>query len=392
MMTPLARIVLAFLIGLGLDFKVGSMRWAEVGLALSALWALGELVYKRRSSSALLVSRQSLLLLGTAFLYVVGTGMGDLVNNIPVPLATKGLLRSIVFCLDLIGMLFLAGNEWRTVIAVVAGEGCSDLLFFLMEGAKGDELWKFGLATPIFTGILVLVFRWPGRWTSALLAGFGVLNLALGFRSLGAPCLLVGVLALVIEPGYPITRLRITVASILALVVMVGAYVSFEATQDKRAAESNSERAALISIAWDGFLSSPLFGQGSGFSDDRAVTIAEHRLVDRGEQKQVAVQRDEGLTVHSQLLSALADTGIIGAAFFLFYGYLLLRAFPLALRFDHPGRVVSLVLLAIGLYDLLMTPLVGTARFDISLRAAIALTLTMAFSHGSSSPTDNRYE
>lgn len=380
-MTTQARLLLAFLIGLGLDFKLGTMRLAELGLALVAVWAIGELVFKRRSSSALLLSGRSLLLLAAALLYITGTGLSDLLSNVPSAWANKGLLRSTVFFLDLIGILFLVGNEWRTVIAIFAGEGCSDLLFFLLEGAKWNDIWKFGLATPIFTGVLLATLRWHGRATAGLLAAFGALNLALGFRSLGAVCLIVGVIALIIEPEHPLTRLRLTLASLLSVVSLLGTYMFFEATQDKRAEGSNQERAALSEAAWDGFLSSPLLGQGSGFSDDRAVTIAQHKRVDRGEQKQVSVMRSEDLTVHSQLLSALADCGVLGAIYFILYGWLLIRAFPLALRFEHPGRIISLVLLLLGLFELLMTPLVGTARFDIALRSGVALALITAFQH-----------
>jgi hypothetical protein len=85
----------------------------------------------------------------------------------------------------------------------------------------------------------------------------------------------------------------------------------------------------------------------------------------------------EGLAIHSQLLVALAEGGIFGAAFFFVYGVALLWGLWFCLT-DAPWEwdlPVRLFVLLIAFWNLLMSPFSGTHRVEIAMAVGLLLVL-----------------
>jgi O-antigen ligase len=83
------------------------------------------------------------------------------------------------------------------------------------------------------------------------------------------------------------------------------------------------------------------------------------------------------LSIHSQLLVALAEGGILGGAFFLGMGALLFKTMRSLVRYSAPCRAFLLYLVIAGCWNLLMSPFSGVARVEISLAICACLLMIL---------------
>ena len=147
-----------------------------------------------------------------------------------------------------------------------------------------------------------------------------------------------------------------------------------------RATRSNVERSAMLQAAWEGFTKSPLVGQGSWFSNSNvmdeflAIRMQNARIAGVGG---FAEDDAEGMAIHSQILVALAEGGLFGAAFFFAYGALLLWGLWFCLT-DAPWDwtlPIGLFVLLVAFWNLLMSPFSGTHRVEIAMAVGLLLIL-----------------
>jgi hypothetical protein len=73
------------------------------------------------------------------------------------------------------------------------------------------------------------------------------------------------------------------------------------------------------------------------------------------------------IAIHSQILVALAEGGILGGAFFLGYGALLFKTLATLLRRSVPFVALTSYIVFTGFWNLLMSPFSGVARVEIVL-------------------------
>jgi hypothetical protein len=147
------------------------------------------------------------------------------------------------------------------------------------------------------------------------------------------------------------------------------------------ATRSNVERSAMIQAAWEGFLESPLIGNGSWFSKsnvwDNFLMIRSQKERESGGGLGFDPHDFEGIAIHSQILTALAEGGILGGTFFLIYPVLILAGFWFMLTDAnwHYLMPLRLLILVSGLYGVFMDPFSGTARLSIGITVGLSLVL-----------------
>ncbi|HEY5812124.1 MAG TPA: hypothetical protein VIT23_05685, partial [Terrimicrobiaceae bacterium] len=138
---------------------------------------------------------------------------------------------------------------------------------------------------------------------------------------------------------------------------------------------------AMIQAAWEGFLTSPLIGNGSWFSKsdvwDNFLMIRSEKEAAAGRGLGFDIRDLEGAAIHSQILTALAEGGILGGTFFFLYTILILCAFWYLLTDAtwHWLMPIRLSILISSLCGIFMNPFSGTARLDISVAVALSLVL-----------------
>ncbi len=376
-------VTLALWAGVAAPFTVnlvGQMPLGEIVLLGAGALAVCSLALTHRWPSPLLASRPLFWMFGALVVSFAGYVVADLWRGSAGNDLVRGWARLAFLAGDLWAMAFLFGVTPRAFLALQLGLAEGAALEVKLHGALFDDYWKFGYAMPV-TVFLLLVSPRLGRWAAALAAaGIGCVHLALSFRSLGAECLLVASLLVLVNLPRR-TRgvlLPVFVAAGVAAFGLVHLRNQGEENAD-RATRSNVERGAMMAAAWEGFTGSPVIGQGSWFSRsevmNRFVDLRTARAEDAGIGGFATDEADEGITLHSQILVSLAEGGILGGTFFFAYaGTVLWALWHVAVRRRADGfSPLYLLILAGALSNLLFTPFSGVHRVHIACAAAVAL-------------------
>jgi hypothetical protein len=121
-----------------------------------------------------------------------------------------------------------------------------------------------------------------------------------------------------------------------------------------------------------------MIGQGSWYTN----SVLMHRLEERIASKDLTFQgysEDEArqISIHSQLLVSLAEGGILGGAFFLGMGLLLLKTLWTLLTNPLPHRAFLFYLVILALWNLGMSPFSGQTRIEITLSVCACLLVVL---------------
>jgi len=375
----------AFLAGALTSFTVavgGEMPLGEVVLALTAGWVVLCLAVHQAAPGPLLSQRFFRVLMAAQTVALGGYVFSDLYRHSHPHDMARGWSRMIFLAIDVLAVAYLLGRSPRNFVAFVLGQCAGDLAFTALFGPLFGDLWKFGIGAPLtFLVFLLAPLAGPG-WATAAAAGLGVLHLALGYRSLGGLCLVaaaLGALQLTTRRSRP----WLAPVGLLAVAGVIGwIYVHSQSDTGRRATRSDIERSAMMTAAVDAIERSPLIGQGSWFSNS---DVYDHFLLIRQSLAREAHiggfpepgEDAETTALHSQILVALAEGGLLGGAFFLVYGAGLLRALLRAAFVDRWHRLtpVSTLVLLSALWNLCFSPFSGAHRVYIALACGLMLLL-----------------
>ena len=294
----------------------------------------------------------------------------------------RGWLRMIFLLIDIaaLSLLFGAGN--RTFVLMLVGLAFSAVLTCLKGPLFGDY-WKFCFAYPVTIVILLAIPRYMGVCaTIAVSCGLGILHLLMHFRSLGMQCLLLAALLLGTTTVPRVYRKYLFIICLpLILAALPWTLERLLNNTGGRASRSNVERSAMLQAAWEGFRASPLVGNGSWFSRsyvwDNFLTIRSQKAFETGDSLGFNSHEFEGIAIHSQILTALAEGGVLGATFFLAYSALILAGLWVLLT-DSTWcwlTPIRLSILISSFCGIIMSPFSGTARLEIAMAVAVSLVL-----------------
>ena len=362
---------------------VGEMPVGEVILLGVAAVAGFGIVSRRRWPGPLMAGRLFHLFLFAQAIAFLGYVLSDLARGSTSHDAIRGWARMGFLTVDLVAVAYLFENSPRNFVGLgVLGAALGSSVQTFLFGALFGDAWKFGYGGP--ATLLVFLFS-PALglgFAQVAITALGCLHLVLGYRSLGAECLLVAALLTVLR--FP-RRVRAWALPVFVGAITLAALTFYLRIQHEdegaRSSRSDVERSAMMRAAWDGFAGSPFVGQGSWFSRskvmDRFLVLRTERAEDAGVGGFATDAVEEGLSVHSQLLVALAEGGILGGSFFLFYGASLLWALGYCILQRPLDRLspVYLLTLAGAFSNLLFSPFSGAHRVGIALAVGLVLLL-----------------
>jgi hypothetical protein len=292
----------------------------------------------------------------------------------------RGWLRMMFLLLDMAAFSLLFGGEPRSFVVFQVGV-CFSAFPALFGGPLFGDYWKFAFAYPVTILVLVAVPRYFGFWASVLASfALGFIHILLAYRSLGAECIALG-LGLAAR-SIPLRLRKVLFIYCLLLTVMTLPWTATRILGDTGGPgnRSNVERSAMLQSAWEGFLASPVIGNGSWFSKsnvwDMFLVIRSTRAHEAGVGG-FDPRRFDGVAIHSQILTGLAEGGIFGAAFFFIYGALIFWGVWYILT-DASWNLlmpIRLCTLISGLGGFFMSPFSGIARVWISVTLVLTLML-----------------
>jgi hypothetical protein len=317
------------------------------------------------------------VLLFMVAIMAVGYIASDLYRGTSGENLARGWARVAFLGIDLVAITYLIDGSWARLQATVFALYVGGSVSAAVSGPLFEKWWEFGVGYTLSAFVLFIV---AGRNTLIQVAAailMAAISLTQGARSLGGICLLAAVLFGFRQARGVIRPLALVTAG-CALGVLLFAANSV-ILQNLGKDGSTIERRSMIETAGAAFVGSPLLGQGSWFTSSRKMLAQLEEKRESLDPRFHGYSDDEGrqISIHSQLMVALAEGGILGGGFFLFYGSLLLKTLRTLTRHSVPRRAFVLYLVISGLWNLCMSPFSGVARVEICLNICACLLVIM---------------
>jgi hypothetical protein len=370
-----------------LAFLVPAVIFVEIHvvgrLFLSEIFLLAALPFLLEKRGALLLESLPKRVWLCALIWLAAQMYADSVNGTAFEDWSRGWSKITFLILNFCSLyLLLSSNTERRVrlfaIGIIVG---GVLQFFISPSQYAVEYpWKFGLGPPITLALVMLsqsvTFQGSAGARTALLLGATALNFVLGFRSLGAFCLLTACYLWYQRSGQS-RRVRVVPLVLIAIIavylmaqlygyVATAGWLGDEA-KEKYERQSSGEFGLLLGARVEllassqAIIDSPIVGHGSWARDFEYVALLNDRLAQYGYE--VTTSADSELVPsHSYLLSAWVEAGILGV---LFWGSILLlagRALTAGLSRTSPLDAVTAFFGFRLLWDVLFSPFGAEAR------------------------------
>ena len=355
---------------------VGQLPIGELVLLMVLPWVVIKAVHRRGWPCRIQRLGWFKLLVALMGLMAAGYVVSDLYRGTPGDNLARGWARIGFLGVDLITISFLVNRSWGRLQVFLLMLYVGDSVSAMMGELTPEDWWKFGIGQ---TATALVLFAIAGRnivvqvVTTLLMAA---LSFGLGARSMGGICLLTaGLFGIHYARGIwrPIALFGSLGTSVALLIAANTIILSNQEHQG-----SNTERQSMLETAAEAFITSPLIGQGSWFTATQMLARIEERRASL-DPKFHHYTPDEArkISIHSQILVALAEGGILGGAFFIGYAALLAKTLGTLMRRSVPFVALNAYIVFTGLWNLMMSPFSGAARVEIVLIACAGLLMIL---------------
>jgi hypothetical protein len=318
--------------------------------------------------------------------WVVGAAVADIVNDTPFSFAARGFSRAFFLgflCLCLLPLWASAPRSYEAFLAGIPAAHVIGLKYFrsgtytTLDGeidasTLGWENWTNYFIASIV--VYVIASHWRRRpWFCIAVAGVsGAVNLIMGSRSAGATQLLAAVvMPFFVKPSRSkefawrkiVRRLgigrifAIVLAAMIATIAVSGTYGYLatsgtlgEKAKQKYEKQKNAKGGMLVGgrseffIGLAAALDKPLLGHGSwpedtvGYADKASARFGVEIVEDRAHDKRLR----KFIKVHSAIMSAWVDHGILGALFWMYLLVFVVRNVPRSVTYmpEYTGVIV----------------------------------------------------
>jgi hypothetical protein len=313
-------------------------------------------------------------------LTLAGYMASDLIAGTEQSRYLRGWGRIILLVSDCAALMILVALQRQNLWWFVLGMGVGGIVTLAIAGVPFD-MWKLGYGERVALIIFTLAALFPRRLAFVAIAGFGVLNIFLDYRSLGAATLIVAVVmwARLVRPqealrGFTGYFKFFVVGAVIAMLLVMSLLFTEEEYASRREI-SNVGRSAGIIVSLHAIAQSPIVGYGSWTVNEEFARMFQQE-VQAGTQGFDGPRLHTGKTFrsHSQMLQSWVEGGLLGAAFFLFYGYTLVKAFRWHALIRPVDRLspMFVYLLVFGMWSWIASPFGGGTRIVIALAVATA--------------------
>jgi len=389
-LVPSGLALASFAVGLTYTIKVNVV--GEAALAELLLPLLGLVALTQRGAQGVLTHRAFLTLCGALLLTLAGYIASDLVADSSAEQFLRGWGRVALVMTSFIALALLAGAQRQTLWWFLAGWGVGRVLFLRLVMNEPLPRWKFasdysfGYAEPMTLLVIALCCRLSPRIASLLLVGVGLYSIRHDSRIQAAVCIaLAAVLWMRSRPGAerakPVGTARLAVVGGIAMLVLwTGLQLTADDYTAQRRGTSEIGRSVGKVFALKAISESPLLGYGS-WSRNREFLRQQQEALEEvaGEDAGAFRAGDSSSSVHSMLLQAWVEGGLLGAAFFVVLMGMTLRRLPW-LVFGRPPDPLYPFLLYFAFYGLwhgAMSPFAAPLRLHLALAAVVVVCLAM---------------
>ncbi|HEY0796072.1 MAG TPA: hypothetical protein VGD64_09850 [Acidisarcina sp.] len=330
----------------------------------------------------------------------------DLIRHTDAKDCARGWLMIIFTMAQFCVIWILVHNSQRRAVLYVSGLALATVFrsvtfksaFFLLDP------WKFGYAFPAAIGVLLLVsFLMRKRYSVYFLipiALLAMLNVYEGFRSHAFILMITAVVThgfkSLRQNGHTLSKRRLFTLGFAVLLAGVAVNWVYgyaashlwlgETSYQKYEAEVNGAGGVLLGGRSEILASSaavadsPIIGHGSWSKDPKYLWIMIQRQSALGYRsrgynaERQAESENAGIPTHSHIMSAWVDAGILGAVFWAYILYLMVR-FLVTLTGDEPFLPLVMFQVSLLIWDILFSPYGAERRFSVTFFVALALAI-----------------
>ena len=329
----------------------------------------------------------------------------------------RGDARVLFFALNLATLTLLLSKNVRRQALFVLGYGIGSLLAVRIQpsAAAGDYPWKFGYAEGTMVLVLLLSCYFHSRkryWIAgSLIASLIVVNLLLNFRS---PILFLMVTLALVIPIVPdrVGRMRLlpragspkrvlvlvcialtfgTFSGLLVSLVTRAGLVSAGA-KEKNSAQEHSSLGLLLGgrpeilVSSQAVMASPILGYGSWAQNlkytEMYYDMAIKYDIPIDDLQSIEDADDSTIPAHSHLMSTWIQAGILGAIFWVYVTWIVLKGLSrVALTLPPLAPFITWLLVSF-MWDVFFSPFGNTRRSIDSLVILLALEMIERFPMG----------
>lgn len=286
-------------------------------------------------------------------------------------------------------LAWLGSKSIRYVVYFLLGWSVGSIVYPLVTGGFSVvDWWKFHAGVPAC--IIAAYFAGKaGKWiASAAMVGMGGVSVVLNTRSLMLAAVLAGGVSLIAgRTGrakklnvkrfskqrivLAIATLSLCAVAAVSIVNRVGETYGYK----ERFERSNVRRMVNAEVAYKIIKASPVIGYGSWARDPSVARIRDEIIKQRGESNVVRGQGQEDLViVHSQVLQAWVEGGLLGLTFFVIYGWHLaskLLALTAYVKYNPLTPIMGFVLIMAS-WHFFASPFSGAVRVLICTSCVFA--------------------
>ena len=365
---------------------VGALPVGEFVLAGALGWLAVQAAFAHVIAAAIFRSKLLWIFIGCQAVAFGGYMLSDIYWASSGNDIARGWARMVFLGIDVLAIAYLFDLPGLPPLlgfaTFEAGYALGGAASTLMGNVLFDDYWKFGWAGPVTIAVMIFAPR-LGFWTAqAACLALVAVHVAYDFRSLAAVCIGVAILMVFLRLVVRQRVAALAVCAVLGIAALFGLKHWSETRGDNvRSARSDVERAAMVQAAWEGFLRSPWLGNGSWFSRSNVMqeffAIRYQNSIENGVGSYEEDGDDNAIAIHSQLLVGLAEGGILGGCFFLFYGAMLLWALGwiVLTQYWTPWSPLCVFYLLLKVSDLLTSPFSGAHRVLIAVGVGLILLL-----------------
>ncbi|RMH35841.1 MAG: hypothetical protein D6690_07910 [Nitrospirae bacterium] len=392
-----------FLIGLGSFyhiFFVGEVYPSEIALFVLLFMIFGaKHRYLSRQPVPMLIAVFAIWLLGQ-----VGT---DLIRHTPIRDMMRGWAAIIVFFIDFIVVYMLVSEQVRRVYFLIFGYALGWLIAPLIQPSPSfsAEPWKFGFGVPF----ILMTFAYLGwrhgralyrlRKYTVLLIFLGLISIFLNARSLGAYTILSSLLIWL--RGSRVGerfRWKVSLRRLLFLIALVfitafgvkqlygymadhgllgeHARMKYEMQATGKLGLLIGGRAELIPAVF-AVMDSPIIGHGSWAKDPKyreyLLLLLELGYQQSEEQLERGIESSDLIPHHSHILQNWVWAGILGALFWAFVLFWVVRIAWHSFRQPNELFAPLVFLSLLSIWDVFFSPLGSMTRFVWAVKLTVLL-------------------
>lgn len=298
----------------------------------------------------------------------------------------RGWGRMIVMISNCVCLMILVAHDKQNLWWFMLGAGIGGILFLATQGI-GIQTWKLGYAERVSLVVLTCTPLLPVRLTALALAAFGLVNIALDYRSLGAAFIAIATVLWTRSGSNNKAAMSFAQYSkfvIIAAICLIGVIVALSLTDKDyhgRRQASNTGRSSAIVVALHAISDSPIIGLGSWTTSQKYADMLRKVSRENTDPDVPPVSPEyegNGFQAHSQILQSWIEGGILGAVFFLFYGYHLFQAirwYMLHRPLDFFSAAFTFIIIT-SLWSWMASPFLGFERIQIAMAMSAIATFT----------------